>query len=524
MADHNLRFPPDSTGKRVGHTVYVDLDFSGGTIPFKMGDKVTCATSGLNGTVIKIKGTTATGAIYVRLDGESPEVAVLGENILVGATIYAVTANTGMPIYNQSVVIVGANNPKYGQDVDSRGQALMRFAEGSPSMDAFGNLRTSMANILGGYEYSTFDQAGLFTDNIATGGTITYDPVGSRTVLGVTGTNGSSAIRTTNRYHFYQPGVGNLVIMTQSLNDTGKANNIRRWGYFDQFNGLFFELNGTTLNVVKRSNTTGAVVDTPVPQSQWNGDHMDGTGVSGMTLDLTKANFYWIDYTWLGVGTVRFGVLAPDGARWVCHTIQNPNSNIGPYTATGSLPIRYENVNVGATSGTSEINAICAAIYAESNTSYVYWRYSDMERTVPVTVTTATPILSVRPKLEVVPGKPNRTGVYPELLNVFVSGGNCKITLIADATLSGATWGLIGVGATEGDIGATAYTGGTIFHTEYVGPGPTNIDLSKYYETNDEGLHVLADSTGAYTFTVAMTRLDGTTVTAVATLNYRELN
>ena len=348
MAEHNLRFPPDSTGKRVAHAAYLDVDFTTGIHPFVVADRVVGNISGVTGTVMAKSGTIASGAVYILLDPESVVATVVGENLTVSGVTYATVTTTGIPYYVQAVVQSGANNPRYGQHIDIRGQSYVRFAEGSPSMDAFGNLRTSAANILGGYEYSAIDQSGLFTDNITTGGLVTFMPQESQTVLSCTSGTGSSAIRTTNRYHFYQPGVGNLIITTLSHGDTGKANNVRRWGYFDAFNGLFWQLTGSTLQVVIRSNTSGTVVDTVVNQTAWNGDRVDGEGISAMNLDITKSNFYWIDYAWLGVGVARFGILSADGSRWVCHTFQNPNTNVGPYMATGTLPVRYENFNVGA--------------------------------------------------------------------------------------------------------------------------------------------------------------------------------
>ena len=524
MSNHHLRFPPDSTGKRVAHVTYIDIDFDAGVNDFKIGDSVVGSISGVTGKVMHRRGNTTAGAVYLILEPESVEAAVIGETLNVLGVVFARVTNVGIAYYNQAVVAVGANNPLYGQQIDARGQASVRFAEGSPSLDAFGNLRTSSANILGGYEYSAISQADLFTDNVATGGLVTYDPTGARTVLSSTGGTGSSATRTTNRYHFYQPGVGNLIITTLAHGDTGKANNVRRWGYFDARNGLFWQLTGTTLQVVVRSDTSGVVVDTVVSRTDWNGDHVDGTGTSGMTIDITKANFYWIDYAWLGVGTARFGILAPDGSRWACHTFENPNSNVGPYMATGTLPVRYENFNTGSTSGTSELNLICSAVYAESQTKYVFWRYAVAERLTPVTVTTNTPIFSIRPKLEVVPGKPNRTGLYPESLEVFVTGGTVKVQLSLNPVLTNDSWTLDGGGAAEADIGATVATGGSAFHTCYFGPGVSSYDLTPFYETNDEGLHVLADSSGAYTLTLLATKIDGTTVTMSATLNHRELN
>jgi len=422
-----------------------------------------------------------------------------------------------LPVQAQVVHIGCAVHPEHIQKVDGQGQAFTRFAEGSPSMDAFGNLRVGTAQILGGYEYTNTDMTDLFQDKVLSGGSFTWNQAAANTVMSVNSSIGSSTTRSTNRYHYYQPGVGNLVITTLSHGDLGKANNVRRWGYFDSDNGPYFELNGTTLNVVLRSSTSGAMVETRVPQSTWNGDKLDGTGISGMVIDITKANFYFLDFAWLGVGTVRCGVLAPDGQRWIAHTFQNPNNNIGAYMGSGSLPVRFENFNTDATASTSELKLVCSAVYAESRTDYTFWRFSDIERSVPVTVTTDTPIFSMR-------SAPNsRIGIYPESLSVFVTGGAVKLTIVDDGVLTGSTWGIIGSGTAEGDIGATSITITERFKTFYVPGGVTNIDLTPFYELNDEGYHRFADNTGSNTFTLVGTKLDGTTVNVVATLNYREL-
>lgn len=419
----------------------------------------------------------------------------------------------------QVMHIADHDSPHHIQKVDGVGQAYTRFAEGSPTMDAFGGLRVSAAHILGGYEYSQANQDGLFQDKLVSGGAINWTPGTAKTVLSVNGTASSSATRTTNRWHFYQPGVGNHVIITLSHGDSGKVNNTRRWGYFDEDDGLFFELQGTTKNVVLRS--SNLATEFRIPQSSWNGDKLDGTGPSGITLDVTKANFYWIDYAWLGVGIVRFGILAPDGSRWVCHTFQNPNAHVSAYMRTGSLPVRYENFNTGVAS-TSEMNLICAAVYTESATDYVFWRYADIERDTPIAVTTNTHLFSMRPKLEVSPGFANRTGIYPDKLDVFVEGGNVKLTILDDATLTGASW-QDATSLAQYDLTGTV-SGGEKFRTFYVGPGVHSINLADVYETNDEGYHVLADGTSAYTMTVVATKLDGTTVNVACTLGYRELN
>jgi hypothetical protein len=416
------------------------------------------------------------------------------------------------------------DNSSYVQKVDVKGQAFTRFADGSPTLDAFGNLRVSNAHVLGAYEFTNSDMMDLFSIKELVGGTVTHNPTSSTTVLGVTGTISSESRISTNRYHYYQPGTGNLAIMTLSLNDSGKTGNVRGWGYGDYDNGLLWRLNGTTFQCGIRSKVTGTVTNTFIDQANWNGDKLDGSGPSGMILDLTKANFYWIDFAWLGVGEVRFGVLAPDGAKIVCHTFQNPNSNVGPYMQSGSLPLSYHNFNTALTSGTSEMNLICAAVYSEGATDYTYWRFNDIERD-PTTVTTNTHILSMRPRYQV-NGKTNRVGVYPDSLSVYVSGGNVKISIVDDATISTPTWSITGEGVVDGDISASTVSGGSKFKTWYLAPGCHDICLSCFYETNDEGYHVLADAAtvdDVYSLTIVATKLDGTTVNVGASICYREL-
>lgn len=499
---------------------------------------------------------------------------------------HVVGANT---VQGQVFHLSDPTNPEHIQTVDALGQANVRFAEGSPTMDAFGALRVSNAMMVGSYEHSSGDMNDQFTNTTRNSGYLSFLPYSSAMVLGVTSASGSLSERTTNRYHYYQPGVGNFVIMTLSHSDQGKANNSRRWGYGNSLNGLFFKLDGTTLKVSihsttdhlpqtktatgtngssqltlsdtndlvvgmylagagitfesQISNIAGNVVTLTsplyddvsgpipffettiddVPQASWNGDKLDGTGLSDQTIDLTKANFYWMDFAWLGVGAVRFGIMGEDGARITCHTFRNPNNKLGAYMQSGSRPIHFKNINTGATSGSSEMKLICSAVYAEARLNYTFYRRDDIERLAPVTVTTDTHLLTAKPKLILDTGLPNRIGSYPDCLRILVTGGTVKLSIVDDATLSAPTWGIVGDGVMQGDISDSSVTGGTYFKSWYLGPGSHNIDVSSYYEVNDEGYHVKADTSDSKTFTLVATKLDGATVTASAGLTYREL-
>jgi hypothetical protein len=87
------------------------------------------------------------------------------------------------------------------------------------------------------------------------------------------------------------------------------------------------------------------ITERRVPQSQWNIDHLDGTGQSGYLLDATRMQMLMIQYTWYGAGFVDFGVRGPLGNYIFCHRFMNNNLNYEAYMRTGNLPCRYQAIN-----------------------------------------------------------------------------------------------------------------------------------------------------------------------------------
>lgn len=83
-------------------------------------------------------------------------------------------------------------------------------------------------------------------------------------------------------------------------------------------------------------------IDTRRPQSSWNIDKMDGTGASGFTLDLSKMQMFYIDYSWYGAGAIRFGFKNTRGEVVYCDRIANNNVNTEAYMRSGNMCSRYE--------------------------------------------------------------------------------------------------------------------------------------------------------------------------------------
>lgn len=404
--------------------------------------------------------------------------------------------------------------------VDVQGAASVRFSEGQPTLSGFGSLKVSSARALGVYESSLDTYEALFSTVTANGGASSYTPAESSQVLSVSGVSGSRVLMTTNRYHYYEPGSSNLYIETVALGDTGKTGNSRRWGAFDANDGLFFELQGTTLNVVIRTSTSGSVVETRVAQSAWNGDQLDGLGLSGYDINLTNVNVYWLDYQWLGAGRVRFGVFAPDGSRVTCHTFQNAGQHPLPYMRTGTLPVAFENINTGAAGAGSELRSVCAAVYTEGDfADYAFWRFADVDKAM-AGVTTDSVAFSIR-TLSTYNGKHNSVVTYPETLNVWCDQP-VAVTLWQNTGVTGGTWAALASACEVNYTGAVSTVGAQKFKTIYFGTGAKAFDLDQYFEKNDEGILTNANGTPEV-WSVLVTRLTATTTNANLNLGYKEL-
>lgn len=135
-----------------------------------------------------------------------------------------------------------------------------------------------------------------------------------------------------------------------------------RIGYYDDKNdkavscdiggsGAFFELDPAgVLYCCVRYFDTGVQTDTRIPQSAWNMDSLDGTGVSGLTLDITKSQIFLFSLQMNG-GCVKFGFNIDCEEVWV-HSFKVTNIFDTPTMFNSSLPLRGELRQSGATTVT----------------------------------------------------------------------------------------------------------------------------------------------------------------------------
>jgi hypothetical protein len=351
---------------------------------------------------------------------------------------------------------------------------------GGTNTDAFGRLRVSEP-------YTLFDSqsryaADIHFDTAVTGtGSSTFNTNQSSVSLAVTGGGVGSVVRQTYRVFPYQPGKSLLVLATFLMDTNNNVNISQRVGYFDTQNGVFFQKVDGVNSFVLRTNTTGTPSDArAVTQANWNGDKLDGTGASGLTLNLAHPQILWMDFEWLGVGSVRCGFII-NGAYIVCHTFDTANvygSTV--YMTTAILPVRYEITTTTAAVAAS-LTQICSTVVSEGGFGQTSIDHVARRTTVFTNITTAAtffPIVSIRLAA-------NRLGavVLPNRVQFLpLTNQNYEIALLKNPTLTGATWAATvpSDSNVEFDVAATAISAtGTIVQTDYVtstgsgGVGPT---------------------------------------------------
>lgn len=323
--------------------------------------------------------------------------------------------------------------------------------------DAFGRLRISQP-------FTIFDSQHRYQENdkwstlTGVSGTTTYQANESAVDLNVTTRSGDYVYRETKRVFPYQPGKS-FLNMTSFVFASGKTNLRQRVGLFGTQNGIFFEASGNTNYLVLRSYVSGSVNETRVAQSNWNIDTFDGNGPSNRILNTTKANIFWMDIEWLGVGDVRTGFVV-DGHLEIAHIFHNDNVNTTSYMTTAVLPLRQEIENLGTTASNSTAKQICATVASEGGYEGFSRRYNVSLGTTEKNLAStgvSYPVISLR-----LPSGRLDAVVVPSNLNAIVtSNQNVQFKVLLNPTLSGASFTPHYNGNVEYDITASGLSGGT---------------------------------------------------------------
>jgi hypothetical protein len=331
----------------------------------------------------------------------------------------------------------------------------------SESVDAFGRLRISdlISQFESKFHYGNEDKS--YNTTVVSGGSATFLPNESAFSLTTTTASGSSCLRESYRYLQYHPGKSQIVMLT-GVFGAPLANCVKRAGYYDNSDGLFFLQNGVNgFGICRRTSTSGTPVDNIVYQSSWNLDKLDGTGSSGITVDLTKTQIMVIDFQWLGVGAVRFGMVI-DGALIYVHQMNHANILTEVYMKSAWLPLRYEIVNIGTTTTSGTFKQICSMVSSESGMEERGTiRSAQNSTTVSISTGSWTPIIGVRVN-ETLNGQLFRGIIRLLGMETIVTANNAMMfKIVENPTLTGANWITVDANSPVSyDLSATSYTGG----------------------------------------------------------------
>jgi hypothetical protein len=351
----------------------------------------------------------------------------------------------------------------------------------NPAFDIFGRQRVSTPLTL-------FDSSHRFKDNglwtTATTGTAsaTFNANQGLVDLAVDNSINSEVVRETTKVFSYQPGKSLLVLNTFVM-QAKKTGLRQRVGYYNDYNGIYFEVNNSTVNFVERSYVSGGLAETRVSQSSWNGDKLDGTGPSGLTLDTSKAQIFWMDIEWLGVGSVRTGFII-NGQIIVCHIFNHANLISSTYITTASLPLRYEIKNTAATSGSSTLKQICSTVISEGG-----YELRGLQQAIATPINTPSslavagtyyPVISVRLKSTALDG----IVILTALSMMGIGNGiNYNWRVVASGATTGGSWISAGTdSAVEYNISGTSFTGGRVLASGFINSsnqGSPSIDILK---------------------------------------------
>jgi hypothetical protein len=356
-----------------------------------------------------------------------------------------------------------------------KGTLEVSLKQGTVASDAFGRLRVSEPVTIFDSK-QLHSKKSLLWDEVTNGtGTSTFVEADAEVEMEVSANN-DYVIRQTKRRFNYQPGKSQLIFVTFVIGNA--TDTLRRVGYYSTLttgtyqpnNGIFLEADGSniSLNVIKNNNT---VNQEAIAQVDWNVDPMDGTGVSGVTLDFTKTQIMFIDMEWLGVGTVRTGFVV-NGKIYVAHIFNHANDTTEVYMQTPNLPLTYE---IRSTGGTGKLQHICSTVMSEGGTQRTGISYAVDRGTNVLNVNNTSPFVFMGVAIRHKAGFEDITIDIDDISILVPTSGDLKWSLILNPTYgSTPTWtDLANTSIQYAVDDGIGVTGGTILKSGYIS---TDID------------------------------------------------
>ena len=365
---------------------------------------VSTITTGYNTLILTVNSTTDSlaGGIQIQFSDDNSiwltpytdtyfSTSIFTKNYLIIKKYYRIIYNNSSPPGTFNITSRLSTNLDSSITQNTSISVFDNNVEGT--LDAFSRLRVSYPTTLIDIRFpGQIDGSANFLKNnlqISNASSGSYTGTYGNSKLVINALGAGYYISQTRNYCIYQPGKS-LLFMATGILYPGNANYTTRIGYFDNIipltnpliirNGLYFEHSGGVYSVNIKNNTTTTIV-----QADWNIDKLNGTGLSGLTLDFTKTQLFVMDMEWLGVGRVRFGFYVYGKIQY-CHQVTNINILTEPYTNTINLPVCYSIHNSSATATpANNFTQICSTVISEGG-------YSPLGRPFSISTGSPTPV------------------------------------------------------------------------------------------------------------------------------------
>jgi hypothetical protein len=263
---------------------------------------------------------------------------------------------------------------------------------------AFGDLMVAQETPIfqGSFEY-TVGNTKLNTNTVTNSGTITQAT--AMAVIGTGTTTDSKAYFQTKRHAKYKTGFGGKAKFT-ALFTSPVAGTSQLIGLADELgstsdfkNGFMIGYIGTVFGYHRFQNdavTTTALAD-------WD-DPLDGTGPSGVTIDKTKLNVFYIQFKYLGAGAQYVYMEVGNGEIAKVATIPYSNSNITPSIYMPNLKL-FMYTNNKATTSNIILKSASYGYFVEGKTEFGEIHQPQFSKSVTKTgVTTQTNLITFKNK------------------------------------------------------------------------------------------------------------------------------
>lgn len=269
----------------------------------------------------------------------------------------------------------------------------------------------------------------------------------------------------------YIPGYGAQIGIGVRIPADPSGNQTASWGghTVDENDGFYFGMDSGGVYVARKD---GNVELGKTYQSSWNLDTLDGTGESGITLNVADGTIFQIEFTWYGYGQILYGVLGVVNGQQLfvpCHSVR----------VTGGTSIESPNLNLFAKADNggdeSSFDLFVGGRQYSILGKYVpSFRFTGDVRTAVATTTTAKPIVSFRTKSAF-----QDRAVRVDGFTIKPATEDVIVEIRLDGALTSPSWGTptnhtAAETALEVDKAASAIVGGTVIYSEFFEAGVGN--------------------------------------------------